>query len=319
MSELNEMKRLMRKLKAIHLELGGEKEMQSGTNRGKGDTFWSLKHDVLVRVKNVKELIADRDTTRDKIDQIKISNQIRKEVDKMTQDFSIMNTTYRKEKMRARSKLSEEEKKKREDAILSLRSELADVAALNNGKKPGAGGVGMDGLGGEEFAALQKQQLFAVSTMTTRAGAGEANFDGDAGNGVSSGNPFGESKGGGGRGGGGGGGGGFQEEALTDAQQQQLVELQEGKDEITQALQGIEKKVLELQDIATMIGEEAKVQNEVIQVIEGKIDDAAGDMKDLNSDLKKAIKESRAENKCIYMICCIVLLAIVGIVVNMLL
>ena len=40
---------------------------------------------------------------------------------------------------------------------------------------------------------------------------------------------------------------------------------------------------------------------------------------EVNESVKDAIKSSKGENKCCYMIMCIVLLAIVGIVVNILL
>ena len=294
--DLVEMKRMLKKLRRILEENGGGDSELAPLQKG-GDNFWELKHRVLERVREIKELINERDSCRDKIQQIKAGNQIRKVMKTMSDEFNLMRQKYRKEASRARSKLTTEELQKRSDAIDALSSELKDLALINQGRTPGKGDSG--DLGGDEYSQLQSQALFATSRRTSDDLAGQV----------------------GGGGGGGAAGGGasvtpVQEEQLTQAQMQQLKEIEENKAEINDVVLQIEKGVLDLKDMANMIGELGQEHNAMIDAIDGKVEDANEEMKDMNTRLKQALKESAQETKCIYIICCVILLAIVGIIVN---
>jgi t-SNARE complex subunit (syntaxin) len=75
--------------------------------------------------------------------------------------------------------------------------------------------------------------------------------------------------------------------------------------------------VTKLAESAKQITQELKVQEQIMVVTEQKMDDITTDLQKTNKKLRKAIKEVNKDKLCLYILCAIVLLGIVGAIVMM--
>ena len=73
----------------------------------------------------------------------------------------------------------------------------------------------------------------------------------------------------------------------------------------------------QLREHAEMISEEAAIQAELEKKAGRGVEDNIVDIEKRNKDLRQAVRDSKSENRCCYMICCIVLLVIIGIALNL--
>lgn len=101
---------------------------------------------------------------------------------------------------------------------------------------------------------------------------------------------------------------------LHDDQEFQLFFDQVSKrdEEIDQALDQISAGVTVLHQQAIQMNTELKVQKELITTAEKKMDNVTSQLTGLNKKLKKTIKEVQKDRLCLYVICCILLLALAG-------
>lgn len=78
------------------------------------------------------------------------------------------------------------------------------------------------------------------------------------------------------------------------------------------ALERVEKGVQRLAENATLLNQELKVQDVLLDETEKKVDGVHGKLRGLNSKLKDTIKKVDNDKMCLYVFCCIVLLGIAG-------
>lgn len=82
--------------------------------------------------------------------------------------------------------------------------------------------------------------------------------------------------------------------------------------EIDQALDMVSAGVTTLHQQAKSMGAELKVQAVLLDTAGKKMDNITSDLTTLNKKLKKTIKEVEKDKMCIYLICCILLIALAG-------
>jgi len=83
-----------------------------------------------------------------------------------------------------------------------------------------------------------------------------------------------------------------------------------------QALDRISAGVSRMHENALQIKNELKVQEVLLQETEQKVDKLNEQMYTLNGKLKKTLEEVDKDKFCVYLICCILLLAVAGLVLN---
>jgi hypothetical protein len=83
-------------------------------------------------------------------------------------------------------------------------------------------------------------------------------------------------------------------------------------EEIDQALDMISAGVQVLHNQAKVMNQELKIQKELITTAEQKMDNVTDQLVGLNKKLKKTIKEVQKDRLCLYVICCLLLLALAG-------
>uniref|UniRef100_A0A7S1QA08 t-SNARE coiled-coil homology domain-containing protein n=1 Tax=Neobodo designis TaxID=312471 RepID=A0A7S1QA08_NEODS len=91
-------------------------------------------------------------------------------------------------------------------------------------------------------------------------------------------------------------------------------QVQQNDQKMDEALDRISAGVQVLHNQATNINQELKVQNQLLEETEEKVDKVHGKLKTLNKRLKKTIKDVEKDRLCIYLICFILLLALGGII-----
>lgn len=102
--------------------------------------------------------------------------------------------------------------------------------------------------------------------------------------------------------------------SLHDDQEFQMFFDQVSKrdEEIDQALDMISAGVQVLHNQAKVMNTELKIQKELITTAEQKMDNVTDQLIGLNKKLKKTIKEVQKDRLCLYVICCLLLLALAG-------
>ena len=69
-------------------------------------------------------------------------------------------------------------------------------------------------------------------------------------------------------------------------------------------------------EAAKMASDELDYQNEILDRANDKAEKAAVQIKQINKKLKKTLKEVDKDKYCLYVICCLMLLGIVGVVIS---
>jgi hypothetical protein len=81
---------------------------------------------------------------------------------------------------------------------------------------------------------------------------------------------------------------------------------------IDQALDRIYAGTVQLKENAMRINQELKTQEVILEEVQTKTEKTTEKLTTLNKRVKKAVKDLSADRMCMYIICCIVLLALVG-------
>jgi hypothetical protein len=109
--------------------------------------------------------------------------------------------------------------------------------------------------------------------------------------------------------------GGNYEPITLDQEFQGLMEkFRENDQEIDRLLENIQHGVVALHQTAKNISIELKTQDVLITEAEKKMDNVHSQLVGVNKKLKKTIKEVNKDKLCLYVICCLLLLALVGVI-----
>lgn len=106
--------------------------------------------------------------------------------------------------------------------------------------------------------------------------------------------------------------------SLQDDQEFQLFfeQVRDNDQLMDQAFDRIAQGVTRIQENARMLTSELQVQDRLIDEVEVKVEKTTTELKGMNKKLKKAIKEVHKTNMCLYALCFIAILGIIGILVS---
>jgi SYP7 family syntaxin len=243
----------------------------------KGSKFLELKSKIVDRLRSIHQLLKDTKALEgagyggnNAKDIIKMQAETREQVRQATDEWRELEAIYKKEARKKKSKFTPEE--------LEVQSELAKRLYAEIEKVKDAQMKGY----------ARSRVPDAATALNTKALA----YDPSAGKG-------------GGKPSWGGTGGGT---AMTGDQKQQMLQLEERDADFDLQLDEIGEGILDLAEIAQQQGEEVRLQTQMLDQVDKKLDKNLERMTTVNSRMKETLEEvGRAGDKIMIDIMCIVL------------
>lgn len=251
----------------------------------KGMRFLELKSSVIDQLKTVHELLEEqekRNTGKVSVasgnnpkDVIAAQATIREHIRSMHEEWTEMDTLYKNEARKKRSKFSESELEIQQTLVLRLQDEVEKVREVQQ--------RGFMRSPGETVAvALNTKALAALQATDFSSTTSKANDWSGAG-----------------------GGGGGPEAELTDQQRLQIEQIDKRDAEFDQDLDIIGQGIQDLSEIAALQGEEVKRQNVMLESVGKKIDNVNEHLGNVNSRMKETLDEvgRSADKLCVDIMC----------------
>lgn len=270
---------LLFKLKKIENAAGKKNEGPQSIigEDGKEDKFLTLKQRILAHVDSAKTLLdtvqgLERTSSTNPKDLITEQSKLRQEMNVLMDEWKALETLYRAEAKKKRSKFSPEELAERSAALQEIFDQIQMIKDLQR-----SGYVKSRPAKGYEqvrMADMADAEAFRGGT----SGGGRPGVHGSRNN------------------------------YMTD-QQRQKLELLDTKDkEIDKEIDDIEQGVDVLRDIALAAGEEVRIQSKIINTLDEKITNVHDQVVSVNAKLKDALEATRDSSKICVDIACILLL-----------
>jgi len=244
----------------------------------KGSKFLELKSTIVDRLKTIHQLLKDTKQMEgagyggdNAKDIIKMQAETRENVRQATDEWRELEAIYKKEARKKKSKFTTEELEVQSELVKRLYAEIEKVKDAQ-----------MKGY-------ARSRTPDAAAALNTKA----LSYN------PSSASAFGKKPSWGGTGGG---------VALTSDQKQQMLQLEERDADFDLQLDEIGEGILDLQEIAQQQGEEVRLQNQMLDRVDKKLDKNLERMGTVNSRMKETLEEvGRAGDKLMVDIMCIVL------------
>jgi SYP7 family syntaxin len=243
----------------------------------KGSKFLELKSKIVDRLRSIHQLLKDTKALEgagyggnNAKDIIKMQAETREQVRQATDEWRELEAIYKKEARKKKSKFTPEELEVQSELVKRLYAEIEKVKDAQ-----------MKGY-------ARSRVPDAATALNTKALA----YDPSAGKG-------------GGKPSWGGTGGGT---AMTGDQKQQMLQLEERDADFDLQLDEIGEGILDLAEIAQQQGEEVRLQTQMLDQVDKKLDKNLERMTTVNSRMKETLEEvGRAGDKVMIDIMCIVL------------
>lgn len=295
----------------------GQVQMGKGRKGKKtGSRFLELKSSIVDRLKSVHALQEDMSSSVSLDPKVKIAKQaeIRELVRQAQDEWGELNDMYKKEARKKKSKFTPEELEVQQALVMQLDAEIAKVkdvqmaghsrgGAVDEGVKLNLGAlaaldaVDFESASSEFSCCIVHFQMLCVCVppfsipqklfMIVFCIFISSDPSGGGGKGWSAG-PSGV--------------------AITDSQQVQLQQIRDRDAEFDQDLDEIGEGIQDLHELALRQGEEVKRQNQMLQEVGAKIDNAHEHMVNVNAKMKDTLNEvGRSSDKLCVDIMCIVL------------
>jgi len=242
----------------------------------KGSKFLELKSTIVDRLKTIHQLLKDTKQLEgagyggnNAKDIIKMQAETRENVRQATDEWRELESIYKKEARKKKSKFTTEELEIQSELVKRLYAEIekvkdAQMKGYARSRTPDAA------------TALNTKNLFDSSSGSR----GKKPTWGGAGGGV----------------------------AMTSDQKQQMLQLEERDADFDLQLDEIGEGIQDLAEIAQQQGEEVRLQNQMLDKVDKKLDKNLERMTTVNSRMKETLEEvGRAGDKLMVDIMCIVL------------
>eukprot|EP00558_Chaetoceros_sp_UNC1202_P004198 CAMPEP_0197247928 /NCGR_PEP_ID=MMETSP1429-20130617/32567_1 /TAXON_ID=49237 /ORGANISM="Chaetoceros sp., Strain UNC1202" /LENGTH=344 /DNA_ID=CAMNT_0042708977 /DNA_START=56 /DNA_END=1090 /DNA_ORIENTATION=- len=272
----------------------------------KGTRFLELKSNILDRLRTTHSLLEEeKETNKNNAAGFSIVNaqnnpkekiarqaRMREEIREATDEWNELNSLYRNEAKKKRSRFSQEELDVQQTLVQRLYAELEKV------KEVQARNTVRNGARDDREDVAIGLNMQALNVMDFNSSAVQ-DVDGPVGwtaNGNANGNAEG-SKGG---------------VELTQQQHLQLQEINSRDQDFDQQLDEIGEGIQDLADIAQMQNEEVRRQNVMLENVGNRIDDNLDHITNINAKMKETLNEVRSADKICVDIMCIVMMVGLG-------
>jgi len=293
-SEDEELTGLLTKLYTIQEDIGAKPKTSDDEKRAKaenaakmgstkkaekkGSKFLELKSTIVDRLKTVHQLLKDTKQLEgagyggdNAKDIIKMQAETREQIRQATDEWRELEAIYKKEARKKKSKFTVEE--------LEVQSELVKRLYAEIDKVKDAQMKGYARSRTPDAAAALNTKALAYNPSAASTSGGKPSWGG-AGGGV----------------------------ALTGDQQQQMLQLEERDADFDMQLDEIGEGIQDLAEIAQQQGEEVRLQTQMLDKVDKKLDKNLEKMTTVNSKMKDTLEEvGRAGDKLMIDIMCIVL------------
>mmetsp|Transcript_17867 Transcript_17867/g.27149 ORF Transcript_17867/g.27149 Transcript_17867/m.27149 type:complete len:315 (+) Transcript_17867:120-1064(+) len=256
----------------------GQVQMGKGRKGKKtGSRFLELKSSIIDRLKTVAALQEEQSSSVSLDPKVKIATQaeIRELVRQAQDEWNELNEMYKKEARKKKSKFTPEEMETQQSLVMELQNQIEKVkdAQMAGYSRGGAADEGVT-LNLGALAALDAVDFESASDPS----GGKSWTAGTTG------------------------------VAMTGSQQVQLQQIRDRDAEFDQDLDEIGEGIQDLHELALRQGEEVKRQNQMLQEVGSKIDNAHEHMINVNAKMKDTLNEvGRSSDKLCVDIMCIVL------------
>jgi SYP7 family syntaxin len=248
-----------------------------------GSRFLELKSTIVDRLKTVHGLLQeDQAMTRGQISVVNGNNpkeviarqaQIREQIKQANTEWEELNSIYKSEARKKRSKFSQEELDTQQTLVQRLYAELSKVRELQK-KRYGRSSAK------EAAAAGLNIQALNVYDLPKPGKGGSGGWASSETDGVE----------------------------LTHQQHQMLQTIQSRDEDFDMQLDQIGEGIQDLAEIAQMQNEEVKRQNQMLDNVGTKIDAAHDHIENVNAKMKETLQQVRSADKVCVDIMCIVLM-----------
>ena len=273
---------LLAKLYDIQEDIGAKTEKHTKTTereKKKGSKFLELKSTIVDRLKSIHQLLKDTKALEgagyggnNAKDIIKLQAETREQVRQVTDEWRELEAIYKKEARKKKSKFTPEELEVQSELVKRL---YAEIQKLKDAQMKGYARSRVP----DASAALNTKAL-AYDQSAARSSTGGKPSWGGTGGGV----------------------------AMTSDQQQQMLQLEERDADFDLQLDEIGEGIQDLAEIAQQQGEEVRLQTQMLDKVDKKIDKNLERMTTVNTRMKDTLEEvGRAGDKLMVDIMCIVL------------
>jgi hypothetical protein len=262
-----------------------------------GSKFIELKSNVVDRLKNIHRLLEEEQArTRTGVSVVIGNNpkeiiarqaQLREEIRQAGDEWQELDTIYKNEARKRKSKFTREELDVQQTLVQRLYAEVEKVKELSSKNYARGGGAGTR----EDLAMQLNTQALNIYDLSGNGAEGESWTGNDE------------------FGGGDGGGGGVE---LTHGQHQQLQLIDSRDQDFDKQLDEIGEGIQDLSEIAQVQNEEVRRQNVMLENVGNKIDNAHDHINNINKKMKETLDEVRGADKICVDIMCIVLMVGMG-------
>jgi len=302
-----ELTELLTKLYSIQEEVGAQpktsdedkrKKAENAASMGRGKKaekkglrFLELKSSVIEQLRIVHELLEEQEKRNTGKVSVAHGNNpkeviaqqatIREHLRSMNEEWTEMDTLYKNEARKKRSKFTQSELEIQQTLVLRLQDEIEKVREVQQRgfmRSPGPDNVAVV-LNTKALAALDATNFSSVNTKANDwSGAGRD---------------------------GGGGGGGDPEAELTDQQRLQIEQIDKRDADFDQDLEIIGQGIQDLSEIAALQGEEVRNQNLMLESVGKKMDMVSDHLGNVNSRMKETLTEvgRSADKLCVDIMC----------------
>lgn len=292
MSEVidNELNALLSRLNKVQKEIGGGKQKDKNLGHGgngKVDHFIDLSermHERLATIKEAVEVIRKLEKVPGANPTELITNQskVRTEVNIISDEWKELDTVYRLESKKKRSRYTKEELAARQNIVVALQRSIQDI---KDSQRSGF----VKGIETKRMVTMEESDMFKkrdIETGSQQPGAPPTV------------QPTGIH--------------GTRNNNMTDQQRGQLMLIRERDREFDQQIDEIGQGLDILRELAAQANEEVKLQNVMLDTLEEKVNDVHDRMLNINERMKDTIEKVRKSDKiCMDIFCLMILVGMV--------
>mmetsp|Transcript_8825 Transcript_8825/g.13665 ORF Transcript_8825/g.13665 Transcript_8825/m.13665 type:complete len:317 (+) Transcript_8825:99-1049(+) len=269
----------------------GQVQMGKGRKGKKtGSRFLELKSSIIDRLKSVVALQEEFSSSVSLDPKVKIATQaeIRELVRQAQDEWSELNEMYKKEARKKKSKFTPEEMETQQSLVMELQAQIEKVKDVQMAGYSRGGGAVDEGVT-LNMGVLAQLDAVDFESASDPSGGGKSWTSGTTG------------------------------VAMTGSQQVQLQQIRDRDAEFDQDLDEIGEGIQDLHELALRQGEEVKRQNQMLQEVGSKIDNAHEHMININSKMKDTLNEvgRSTEKMCVDIMCIVLGIGLAGVIYKM--
>jgi hypothetical protein len=288
----SELLMLLSRLNKVQKEVGGGKKnmLQAGGDRGGVDRFLDLSERMRERLENIKTCIEEIR----KLEKIPGSNptelitnqsKVRSELIVLGEEYKEIDSLYRLEKKKKRSRFKPEELAARGQIVQQIAQSVQEIKEMQRSNF-------VKGIETKRMVIMEESELFRKQDLETGPpGSTPVQARGVVGS---------------------------RNNQMTDLQRDQLMIIKQRDHQVDEAVEEIGKGLDILRELAMQANQEVKLQNTMLDQLEEKVGDVQEKVLNLNERMKDTLEKAREGDKiCMDIVCLVILIGMIIVLVKL--